>query len=188
MSLFEFITVIIAVVLALSLGQLLIGVSALVKARRHVRGFLPHTIWLGAVFLGILAHWWAQWDFRNLEWTYPSFIYVVLGPTLLFFAVTLLIPERIGEGSIDLKDHFLGVRRLFMMVMLAFIVLAWFDGPLLQGQAVFGRLGWIHGGWIGALLVGISTDDTRANTLAAAAWVVLIMFAIVIRFFPGAFG
>ena len=57
MSLFEFVSVIIAVILALSLGQLLLGVSALVKARRQVQGFLPHTLWLGAVFLGILAHW-----------------------------------------------------------------------------------------------------------------------------------
>ena len=69
MSLFEFVSVIIAVILALSLGQLLVGVSALVKSRRQVQSFLPHTLWLGAVFLGILAHWWAQWDFRDLEWT-----------------------------------------------------------------------------------------------------------------------
>lgn len=188
MSLFEFVSVIIAVILALSLGQLLFGVSALVKARWQVQGFLPHTLWLAAVFLGILAHWWAQWDFRDLEWTYPGFIYVVLGPTLLFFAVTLLIPDRIGEGSINLRDHFLGVRRVFMLIMLAFIILAWFDGPLLQGQAVFGRLGWLHIGWIGVLLVGISTDDTRANALAAAGWIVLVMFAWVVRFFPGTFG
>ena len=93
MSLFEFVSVIIAVVLALGLGQLLVGVSALLKARRRVHGYAPHAIWLANLFVLILIHWWAQWDLRDVEWTYPTFLYVVLGPTLLFLSVSLLMPE-----------------------------------------------------------------------------------------------
>ena len=72
MSLFEFVSVIIAVVLALCAGQLLLGVSALIKARLRVRAFVPHTIWIGLLFLLVLQHWWAQWDFRGVDWTYPD--------------------------------------------------------------------------------------------------------------------
>ena len=188
MSLFEYVSVIIAVVLALSVGQLLVGVSALVKARRRVRGFLPHSIWMGNLFLLILQHWWAQWDFRTIDWTYPAFLYVVLGPTLLFLAVSLTVPETPEDGPIDLRSHFLGIRRLFMLVMLAFVLVSWFDGPLIQGQSALGRIGWLHLGWVGAVLVGLSTESSRANLLAALAGLALLTFATTIRFFPGALG
>jgi hypothetical protein len=188
MSLFEYVSVIIAVVLALSVGQLLLGISALVKARRRVRGFLAHSIWIGNLFLLILQHWWAQWDFRNVDWTYPTFLYVVLGPTLLFLAVSLTVPETPDDEPIDLRSHFLGVRRLFMLVMLAFVLVSWFDGPLIQGQSALGRIGWLHLGWIGAVLVGLSTEDSRANLAVALAGSALLVFATTIRFFPGALG
>jgi hypothetical protein len=188
MSLFEFVSVIPAVVLALCLGQLLLGVSALVKARRRVSGFLPHTIWMGILFLLILQHWWAQWDFREVDWTYPAFLYVVLGPTLLLLAVSLLIPETSNDGLIDLRNHFQHVRRLFMAVMFAFVLVTWFDGALIQGQSAFGPIGWLHLGWLGVLLVGLSTEDSSAQLVLALAGVGLLAFATTIRFFPGALG
>ena len=188
MSLFEFVSVIIAVVLALCAGQLLLGVSALIKARLRVSAFLPHTIWIGLLFLLVLQHWWAQWDFRGVDWTYPTFLYVVLGPTLLFLAASLLIPETSGEAPIDLRLHFMGVRRLFMLVMLAFVLVTWFDGPLIQGQTAFGRIGLLHFGWVGVVLVGFSSDNSRVNLLAALVGVALLLFATTIRFFPGALG
>jgi len=188
MSLFEFVSVIIAVVLALCLGQLLLGVSGLVKARIRVGVFLPHTIWIGLLFLLVLQHWWAQWDFRGVDWTYPSFLYAVLGPTLLFLAVSLLIPETSGDAPIDLRGHFMGVRRLFMLVMLAFVLVTWFDGLLIQGQSALGQIGWLHLGWVGVALVGLLTENSRANLVAALAGVALLVFATTIRFFPGALG
>jgi hypothetical protein len=131
--------------------------------------------------------WWSQWDFRDLEWSLPAFFYVLLAPALLFFAIGLLIPDRLGEEPTDLKEQFFAVRHLYLAVMIAFIVLCWFDGPILGGQPVFGRLGWLHPGWIGALLVGMVTDNARVHTLAASAFVCITVIAgFVIRFHPGA--
>ena len=186
MSLFEFVSVIPAVVLALCLGQLLLGVSSLVKARRRVSRFLPHTVWMAILFLLILQHWWAQWDFREVDWTYPAFLYVVLGPTLLLLAVSLLIPEMSNDAPLDLRNHFLGVRRLFMVVMFAFVLVTWFDGPLIQGQTALGPIGWLHSGWLGVLLVGLSTEGSRAQCVVALAGLALLAFATTIRFLPGA--
>lgn len=140
MSIFEFVSVILSVIFALCLSHLLIGVSALTKARGQIRSFVPHSIWLVATFLGAIQVWWSQWDFQALEWSFPAFFYVLLAPTLLFFAIGLLIPDRIGEEPIDLKDHFSGVRHFFLTAMLVFVVLTWLDGPLLAGQPLFGRL------------------------------------------------
>lgn len=44
MSLFEFVTVMISMILALSLGQLITGVTFLIKSGRDVRWHAPHTL------------------------------------------------------------------------------------------------------------------------------------------------
>ncbi len=188
MSLFEFVTVIISMVLALALGHLLLGVAGLAKNQDRVTGYLAHSMWLVGLFLLVLGHWWSQWDFRGLEWTYPSFFYVTLGPTLLFFAVALLVPVRAGEGPGDMKVYFLSVRPLFMTVMLAYSFVTWFDGPILQGQPILGPLGIIHIVFTGGLLVGLSSANARVQNIVALAMAGLVFAVMAVRFFPGAFG
>jgi len=188
MSHFEYLVVIMSVVSALAMGHLLLGVSGLVEEREHVVTYLPHSLWVGILFLSILVVWWALWDFRDLAWTFPSFSYVVLGPILQFFAVTLLIPSRIGDGPIDLRSHFQGVRPLFMAVMLGHILLMWVDGRVLLGPEPFGLLDWLHVGWIGCVLVGLTTARDRANSIAASVFALLVLYVAYLRNLPGAFG
>jgi hypothetical protein len=45
MSLFEFVTVMISMILALTLGQLLSGAAFLLRSSRQVRWYAPHTLW-----------------------------------------------------------------------------------------------------------------------------------------------
>jgi hypothetical protein len=44
MSLFEFVTVMVSMILALTLGQLLMSASSLAKERRNVIPFAPYTL------------------------------------------------------------------------------------------------------------------------------------------------
>jgi len=102
--------------------------------------------------------------------------------------VTLLIPDRIGEDSIDLRGHFLGLHRVFMAVMLAFILLGWLDGPLLQGPGGVRTARLDPRRLDRRVAVGLSTDDDRVNSTSAAVWIVLVMISWFVRFFPGTFG
>ena len=188
MSLFEFVTVIISMVLALALGQLLLTAAALAKNRQQVTGYPAMYLWLATFFFMVLVVWWSQWDFRDLDWRYPSFFYVTLAPTLLFFAVALITPQRLGEEHVDLEAHFLSVRPLFLSVMLAYDLVGWLDGPLLQGQSMFGVLGAIHGVFTVCLVVGLSTRSRRVQTLIAALVLALHISVMIPRFLPGAFG
>jgi hypothetical protein len=118
MSLFEYVTVMISMVLALSLGQLLMGLSTLAKEKRRVVPYFPHTLWSICLLLIIVNHWWAQWDLQVINWSYGSFLYCLTGPTLLFFAVGLFVPDHGGDKAINLKDQYLDIRALFMKTML----------------------------------------------------------------------
>ena len=49
-------------------------------------------IWVFNLFIYIFLIWWATWEFRAVDWTFPQYAYLLIAPTLLFFVCSLLIP------------------------------------------------------------------------------------------------
>ncbi len=186
MSLFEFISGMISVLIALAVAQLLISIGRLAQHHQRVRAYLPHTLWCVAIFLLAFLHWWSLWDFRDLEWNSAMFFYSLLGPLLLFFAVTLLNPDTgSGQGDIDLEAHYGEVRPLFLGVLLAALVFFTFDGPL------FGTEDWFNVLRLTQCLIALSlllaiAIPRRIVQIGASAFVVLILvYGTAVRFLPG---
>ena len=188
MSLFEYVAVIVSMILALAVGQLLLGAAGLAKNRKRVSGYLAHTLWMVLLFLFAVNLWWSQWDLRDIDWTFPSFFYVICSPTLLFFAVAILLPDDPGGRDVDLDAHFFAVRPIFLSIMLTFLITAWFDGPILQGQPVLGRVGQLSLVYVVAILWGLATESRRVHLVLSAALVSVFSLFVVVRFLPGAGG
>jgi hypothetical protein len=181
MSLFEFVTVMISMILALSLGQLLTGVTFLIKTGRDIRWHAPHTLWLAFCALTLVNHWWSLWDFSAVEWRYASFMYVLIAPTLIAFAVGLLAPDRSDSASGDLAAHFARVRRPFAAVLSCYVVAMWFDGPLLAGHDALGAVGMLHGPILAAAAVPLFTSGRRANLVAPCVASGALLVVVLIR-------
>jgi hypothetical protein len=95
--------VLVSIVLALGVAQLLSGASEFVRSSRV---YLGHSFWVLALFLVHVQLWWAMWDLHDrASWTFLTFLYLLLGPTLLFFATNLLLPRTATE-SMDWESHF----------------------------------------------------------------------------------
>jgi hypothetical protein len=182
MSLFEFVTVMISMILALSLGQLLTGVTFLIKTGRDIRWHAPHTLWLGFMGLTLVNHWWSLWDFNDIEWTYGAFMYVLIAPALVAFAVGLLAPDRSDTASNDLALQFARVRLPFAAVFCAYVLAMWFDGPLLAGQDPFGSVGLLHVPILAGGVLPLITDHRRANVLAPCIAATALATVMLIRF------
>lgn len=182
MSLFEFVTVMISMILALSLGQMLRSASYLAKTEREVRYSRPHTLWFAVIIIAVINHWWSLWDLRSIEWDYASFLYVLIAPVLVTFAAGLLTPGRASSGAIDLPIQYERVRKLFSIVMVSYATAMWFDGPLLAGQEVFGFVGALHMPIVAASMVPWFTGSERANTLAASVMIAVLMVVMAVRF------
>ena len=95
---FEFILIITSVIYALAVAQILAGVSRIAQTSSTVRSFVPHTIWVINIFVLIFLIWWAHWEFRAVEWTFPQYAYMLIIPTLLYFTCSLLIPQHLQDG------------------------------------------------------------------------------------------
>ncbi len=178
MSLFEFVTVMISMILALTLGRMPRSASYLAKTDRDVITHRPHTIWFVAALLAVISHWWSLWDLRGIQWNYASFLYVLVAPILIAFGAGLITPDRSVSGAIDIPAHFARIRKLFSKVMVGYVFFMWFDGPLLAGQDVLGVVGILHVPIIAAASVPWISGDDRVNlgaALVALAGVVVLM-------------
>lgn len=182
MSHFEFVTVMISVILALALGQLLNVVSVLAKERRRVIPFVPHTLWLISLALIIINHWWGQWDFRGIDWNYAYFVYALLAPTLLFFAVALLNPGRASGNEINLPQQFFEIRPLFMKIILALGFVVWFDGAILSNQEAFNLIGFVHVPIIAAALLGLFSERLIVHIVAPSITGTILLIVMIYRF------
>ena len=139
MSLFEYVTVMVSMILALCLGHILRSVSFLAKSDQEISYYLPHTLWSLLLFISVVNHWWSLWDLRDLNWSYISFLYVLGAPILISFAAGLLSPNRTDSKPINFEVLFPKVRPLFFATMIGYGLFMWFDGPLFTQQAVLGE-------------------------------------------------
>ncbi|MDP8917171.1 MAG: hypothetical protein M3M95_08225 [Pseudomonadota bacterium] len=107
MDAFEYLSVLISIVLGLALTQLLTGAARLVQARGRVRPYWPALLWTGGLLMILVQSWWAMFELRDhAPWTMAEFALILAHPTLLFFMSVLLLPDAELEGAIDLKANY----------------------------------------------------------------------------------
>ena len=95
MSEFEFISVSVAIVLALTLGRLMTAVNDVFAAER--RDILHLGFYLLS-YVAILTMWWAQWMMVDVEtWTFPAFVLVMASPIVQYFTVHALLSANPSE-------------------------------------------------------------------------------------------
>lgn len=189
MSLFEFICSMISVLIALAVAQLLISAGRLAQHRGSVRHYLPHALWNVAIFLIAFLHWWSLWDFRDLAWNSAMFFFSLCGPLLLFFAVTLLTPDTRGdEGDIDLREHYRGIRVLFLLVFLGALGFLTFDGPLFGTEPAFNALRLTQILLATCIAACIVTERSIVQLIGSGIVVTTLVYGTFVRFLPGEIG
>lgn len=130
MEAFSYLSVMASVVVGLGLTQLLAGIGNFVQIRRRVRFYWLHTVWVLLLIVLHLHMWWSFWVLREVaEWTYGTFVFVLIGPATLVIASHIIIPEVI-DGTIDVERHYYDTRTLFFGMLVATGVWAMFLEPV----------------------------------------------------------
>ena len=96
MSFFEFVLVITSVIYALSIAQLLAGISRIAQSDLEQKLYLPHAGWVTILFLSTLLTWWSLWEFRDIEWTFAAYVLFVMQPVVIYFACSLIAPNSLS--------------------------------------------------------------------------------------------
>lgn len=137
MTLFEYLSVAVSIVLSLSAAQILSTLRVVMRADRR---YWVHVFWVAFVLYSHLIIWWEFWAFREVSWTLGTFALVLVNPGLLFVASnTLVYSDTAEDGSWE--DHFYAVHRSFFPTYGVLILVSVLRDDVLLGASVeFPRL------------------------------------------------
>src|SRR4030095_11533421 len=107
MDAFNYLSVLISIILALGMTRVLGGVGEMLQARSRRRVYWVHAIWIINLFLYLVIAWWIFYRWRNQEpWRFLLFVFVLISPTILYLASLLLFPREADvERAMDYKTH-----------------------------------------------------------------------------------
>ncbi len=116
MSSFEFVTVLVSVIVGLGVTHLLTGLGRAIHLRDRASLWWVHLCWTATVFLYLALHWWTLFYLNDESvWTFGVFLYILFHSVLLFMlAVLLYRPDP--DGVLDLRASFEANRSWFLGV------------------------------------------------------------------------
>ena len=136
MSLFEFLMVLVSIIVGLGVAEILTGVAGMIRCRASITGYWVHSIAVAVVFFALLQIWWEIWGLRVVpEWTFISLVMMLAGPVGLFLIAHLLFPEPM-EGA-NLHEYYYGAMRPLAWLAAATVLLATLFRPLIFGFDLF---------------------------------------------------
>jgi hypothetical protein len=121
LSLFEFLGVLISVVMGLGIAHILSGMSKTIHLRDVVRPYWVHTAWSVNTLFLIITIWWGMFWWSSLEqWHFYQYLFVISYAIVLFLAASILYPWDVEPGF-DFEVHFYRNRPFFFGIL----ALAW---------------------------------------------------------------
>ena len=142
MTQFEYLSVLVSIILGLAITQLLSGAARLIQLRHRVRMHVATLCWMAMLFLLDIQIWWAAFGRRDtLEWNFFGFTLYLMMPIIAFLLSYLVLPELGDEDEVDLAAHFERNRPWFFALLASLIMVSlgeewlrfgtvWFDENL----------------------------------------------------------
>ena len=123
MESFNYLSVLLSIILGLAITQVLLGFRGLILTRVKVKLYLPTVIWAGLALLIAIQAWWASFGLRmRASWTFLGFIVIVLQAISVYMATAVVLPDITGDSIVDLRDHYFAHRSWFFGFMLSSVV------------------------------------------------------------------
>ncbi|MGI9628824.1 MAG: hypothetical protein ACR2QM_18460, partial [Longimicrobiales bacterium] len=111
MELFEFVMVLVSIIVGLGIAALLTGLANMLRARRTLgtrhalRTYWVHSLVIPMVFLALAQVWWESWGLSAVpEWSFLGLLMMLSSPICLFLISHLLFPESLTD--VDLSEYY----------------------------------------------------------------------------------
>lgn len=136
MSPFEYVSVLISIILGLGITLVLTGLAEMIKRWKTITHFWPYLIWIVLVFVLHLQEWWICYDLKSVpSWSLPAFLFVISYPILLFIMANLLFPTN-WSGNLNLKEFYFNSNTKFFVCAILLIVISIIQNVVLLDFAI----------------------------------------------------
>ncbi len=154
MTPFDYVSVLISIILGLGITQIMTGLADLVHQWHRVKLYWPHLLWIILVFILHIQEWWVTYQqFSGMTtWRLATFLLLILYPMNLFILARILFPfNPPPEGQLDLKrfyydnfqKFFLCTMILNVLSIVTNVMAVGFTGDQLVIVSLLIILGWV---------------------------------------------
>ena len=170
MTTFEYLAVLVSVIVGLGITQLLGGVARIVTHRTEYKLYWVHLLWTFNTFAGLIYWWWFQlWMDTVEEWTYPLYTFLILYSVLVYLECAIIIPSDFPKDG-GFREYFFSRRGWFFAVTIGYllvdlvdtlmkdhelVLVAYLAGFALMGIAIATKNARFHGFF--AVLIAVET-------------------------------
>ncbi len=110
MELFEFLMVLVSIIVGLGVAEVLTGVARTIRSRGSIESYWVHGILVLSLFVALLQQWWETWGLRDVsEWSFLALLMLMAAPVCLFLMAHLAFPEPV-KGT-RFEDYYYGEMR-----------------------------------------------------------------------------
>ena len=119
MNRFEFIMVLVSIIIGLGVAELLQSVAKIIRVA--CRGRTLSLLWLINMLNMFIQYFWASWvQADKLDWSYFELLVLLMGPIIMYIICSLLrVPEQHSE---ELDGQFINQRRPFFILFISLMV------------------------------------------------------------------
>ncbi len=173
MDAFEYVMVLISIIVGLAITHVLNALAAAVhRLRGHgdpLRLEAVYLLWIGFVTTWLVSFWWWEFKFQEVtvDWSFGLYLFLITYAVSLFLVAAVLVPHRMDRVS-DSYAYFMEGRKWFFGGLVCLVVLDTLDSflksaewgmrPIFLAQSTFN---------LGAAVVGIASER-RGVQLACA--------------------
>jgi len=174
---FEFLSVLLSVVVGLGIANLLNGLGQVLHKHRGMRLSVAHLAWTAFVFFFMVIYWWTVvYGWKDWQhWNILLFLFLLLYGVQLFLLSVILYPRELSTTR-DFDDSFIAMRRWFFGMLLFLIVTEIGDSYMkshLDDFALPYML--LLGSWVAGSIVGWRSENRRVQaSIAVYALVTLL--------------
>ena len=112
---FEYLTVLISVVVGLSLASFLTNIVRIIHVRGEVKISWVQLMWAATILIWTIDFWWFTFVFTDeTQWSIGLFSFVLAYSIFLFLLMALLFPEGVPPNH-DYRTQFMRNRRWFLV-------------------------------------------------------------------------
>lgn len=161
MNLFEFLMILLSLIVGLGLAEILAGIARFLKRSGELEIPWIHGTATLAIFVALLQTFWESWGLRSIEvWSFPAMLLMLGSPICLYLMAYILFPEQDQRTALD-KYYFEQARLLWPLGGLTVIV-----GTLFRPIA-FGDSLWVvdHASGVPILIICAILALTKKQTV-----------------------
>ena len=180
MSPFEFVTVLISIILGLGVTTILTGVADRIKHFHRTKLYAPYVMWIIIVFVLHIHEWWNSFTLRSIEvWSLPMFLFILLYPITLYVLAHLLFPSN-NDQHFDAKAfYFINYIRYFT-IAISLLVLSVLHNIFIEHLNLMSQLGQLAAFIIVLAFLISKTKREIIHILASGLLLIMLVVSLIL--------